>query len=140
MKTKGSLFCLFTVAVLMLTFLTGCDEIFSSSGRHTTTYYDRNDNVYTVMLEVTVKHNKVFSDYDVDIYSDGQYLGTLSDSETEVYTLYLQYGKHRFRFEKSGDSSMNTSVTVNVSHNDYFSYSVKRHNKLNGGIKVTKDT
>lgn len=138
-QTAKLLSAVLAILILLLTCLSGCDELGLSSGSRTTRYYDNHENVYSVMLDVTIKHNRLFSDYDVDVIVDGQTLATMSDSESRTFPLELLQGKHKFRFQKTGDSTFYEDVMVTVNQNDYYSYSIKRHNKLNGGIKVTKE-
>lgn len=139
-KQRAGIFSvLLAVCILMLTCLTGCDELGFTSGSRSNRYYDNHENVYSVILDVTVKHNMLFSDYDVDVIVDGRNLATMSDGENQTFSLELTQGKHKFRFQKTGDTSFYEDVMVTVNRNDYYSYTIKRHNKLNGGITVTKD-
>ena len=131
------LLCLSAVLVLLLTFLTGCDELGLSSGYRSNRYYDNHEEVYSVILDVTVEHNRLFSNYDVDVLVDGSFLATLRDNDYETFSLELTQGRHKFRFQKSGDSSLYTDEMVTINRNEYFTYYLKRHNKLNGGITVS---
>ena len=83
---------------------------------------------YTLQLDVTLEENIIFSTYDVEIAIDGEKLDTVKQGETFTKDIVLTEGKHEFQANKSGDTSLKGTTTINLDADKAFSCSLKSHN------------
>lgn len=71
---------------------------------------------YKVKLNIDFEENLIFSKYDVNVSSSGQYK-TLKHGEDKVLEFYLEEGEHTIIFENDEDSSISKEITINVTAN-----------------------
>ncbi len=89
---------------------------------------------YKVKLNIDFEENLIFSKYDVDVYSSGQY-ETLKHGEDKVIEFYLEEGEHTITFENDEDSSISNEITINVTSNMEVGFKISCHYDK---ISVTK--
>jgi len=87
---------------------------------------------FKVYLLVNVEINAFFSKYDVDVYADDIYCGTVRNSDiSKDYYISMDKGVHTFKFYKSDDSSVCGEITETIREDTALSYFLKRHfNKI----------
>ena len=77
---------------------------------------------FTVQVEIACEENLLFSRYDVNIFIDGELLGTLEHGATDTYTAELVEGEHTLKAEKEDESVVDGTVEFEVSENTELSY------------------
>lgn len=70
--------------------------------------------IFDVSLTVTCVRNMLFSRYDVEVYIDDKYIGTVDHGSFENYELHLGMGSHALKFESSEYSSTNGGVQMSI--------------------------
>ncbi|MBR4049724.1 MAG: hypothetical protein IKK09_04440 [Clostridia bacterium] len=79
---------------------------------------------YEINLRVERVKNLIFSTYDVDIYVDDNFEGTVGNGLTETYTLNLTKGTHTVDFVNAEDSEVYGQVKIDVSKNEDFAFQI----------------
>ena len=77
---------------------------------------------FAVQVEIACEENLLFSRYDVNIFIDGELLGTLEHGATDTYTAELVEGEHTLKAEKEDESVVDGTVEFEVSENTELSY------------------
>lgn len=94
---------------------------------------------YEINLRVERVKNLIFSTYDVDIYVDDNFEGTVGNGLTETYTLNLTKGTHTVDFVNAEDSEVYGQVKIDVSKNEDFAFEVYCYSS-NIDIEMVKGT
>lgn len=80
---------------------------------------------HAVSVEVSCEKNLLFSKYDIDVYVDGEQLGTIDHGSKDTYELKLSEGKHTLRIAESGSTSVDGKTTFKVPDSKRLKYTVK---------------
>lgn len=111
------------------------DKYFSaknSNGYKVTIEYKGNNiihiNIYeqefNVELEVQCVENLIFSKYDVEVYIDDKFEGTLIHGATENYSMMLKKGSHTIKFISKEDSEDTGEIKFDISKNDKLKFKI----------------
>ncbi len=68
----------------------------------------------SLTLEIDCEKNAMFSEYDVDVYVDRNYIATIPHGKSIRQTVILQPSNYRLTFFSAEDSSVSNSVNVSV--------------------------
>lgn len=94
---------------------------------------------YEINLRVERVKNLIFSTYDVDIYVDDNFEGTVGNGLTETYTLNLTKGTYTVDFVNADNSEVFGQVKIDVSKNEDFEFEVYCYSS-NIDIETVKGT
>lgn len=107
--------CLAALCAVLVAFsLTGCGN---TEGASSLPQGDQQ-----VLINVECESNLLFSKYDVDLFINDEYQGTLDHGSTQSFELSLADGTYTLRFAEEGDSSVDGSVEFEVSGNTSLKY------------------
>lgn len=73
---------------------------------------------YNISVEVKCVENWIFSKYDVKLYIDDSYKGTITQGGTENYNVTLNKGKHKLKFVNVEDDNITGEETIEISKNE----------------------
>lgn len=79
---------------------------------------------YDINIEVKCNENLMFSQYDVDVYVDDLYEGTIEHGKTDTYSLTLPKGTYTIRFEDAEDESVTGKIKFEVINNKTFKFEI----------------
>lgn len=79
---------------------------------------------YAVSLEIECVENLLFSKYDVDVYVDDSWQGTISHGTTETYNLNLTKGFYEIKFVSAEDDEVTGTVTIDIYQDESLKYKV----------------
>ena len=100
------------VVVVFVLCFAGCLVGCSSAPRESSSLVNQNETQETKVekyqLDITVSciENLLFSRYDIDVYVDDNFLGTIDHGKEKNFQINLEEGKHSFRVERKGDSDV----------------------------------
>lgn len=89
----------------------------------------KQEKLYQVSISVESTENIFFSKYDVSVKVDKDKVGTIDHGSSAKFDLELSAGKHELRFEKEDDSSIDGTVTFDVTKNIDLSYRISSNRK-----------
>lgn len=84
-------------------------------------------NLYPVHLAYNCAENLIFSTYDVDLYVNGEKIGTLKHGEEKNCIVDLPAGNHALMVTEKGDRSVRGELTLNVTGSIKVDLSVSCH-------------
>ncbi len=116
----------------------------NAEGYQLSIYYEGNNTIiitvkipeYAVDLKVKCDQNLMFSQYDVDVYLDDQYLGTVSHGKERTFSESTYQGIHQLRFEKWDDEAITGEAQIDIQQAGALSISI---HCFNVGISVEGD-
>lgn len=73
---------------------------------------------YTFEVEVDCVENWFFSKYDVKVYVDGSFKGTIEHGTTKYFTLTLTQGNHSIEFVNEDDDDIKGQTKIDITQND----------------------
>lgn len=79
---------------------------------------------YTVSIKVDCVENLMFSQYDVDVYVDDLFQGTISHGGTETFDLILTKGIYDVRFVNVEDEEVTGSVDIDIYQDESLEYKI----------------
>lgn len=79
---------------------------------------------YTVSIKVDCVENLMFSQYDVDVYVDDLFQGTVSHGGTETFDLILTKGIYDVRFVNVEDEEVTGSVEIDIYQDESLEYKI----------------
>lgn len=79
---------------------------------------------YKVNIEVHCVSNLLFNKYDVNVYVDGEQIGTIDHGTDASFDVELEEGKYEVRFEKEDSSSVDGTATIVVSCDTKVKYDI----------------
>lgn len=82
---------------------------------------------YEVTVEVECVENWIFSKYDVDVYVNDSFEGTITHGETEVFELTLTKGSYELKFVSNEDDNATGVVTINIQKAESLKYKISCH-------------
>lgn len=78
-------------------------------------YISISEPEYDITIDIQCKENAVFSKYNVDVYIDGDFEGTVYHGDKESFDVVLKRGKHIISFENEDDDTLNGEIEVEIS-------------------------
>lgn len=75
-------------------------------------------------ISIACRENWFFSQYDVDIYVDDEYVGNLEHGSTDDFSVRIEPEKHELRVVKEGDPSVDGAVSIDSSEHSEFRFSI----------------
>lgn len=82
---------------------------------------------YEVTVEVECVENWIFSKYDVDVYVNDYFEGTITHGETEIFELTLTKGSYELKFVSDEDDNATGVVTINIQKAESLKYKISCH-------------
>lgn len=82
---------------------------------------------YEVTVEIECVENWIFSKYDVDVYVDDSFEGTITHGETETFELTLTKGSYELKFVSDEDDNTTGVVTINIQKSEFLRYKISCH-------------
>lgn len=82
---------------------------------------------YEVTVEVECVENWIFSKYDVDVYVNEYFEGTITHGETEIFELTLTKGSYELKFVSDEDDNATGVVTINIQKAESLKYKISCH-------------
>lgn len=82
---------------------------------------------YEVTVEVECVENWIFSKYDVDVYVNEYFEGTITHGETETFELTLTKGSYELKFVSNEDDNATGVVTINIQKAESLKYKISCH-------------
>lgn len=82
---------------------------------------------YAVTVEIECVENWIFSKYDVDVYVDDSFEGTITHGETEIFELTLTKGSYELKFVSDEDDNATGVVTINIQKAESLKYKISCH-------------
>lgn len=79
---------------------------------------------YVVSLEIECVGNLLFSKYDVDVYVDDSWQGTISHGTTEIYNLNLTRGVYEIKFVSAEDDEATGTVAIDIYQDESLKYKI----------------
>lgn len=79
---------------------------------------------YSVTIEVECVENLIFSKYDVDVYVDDSFEGTITHGDTETFELTLTKGTYTLKFVSDEDDEKDGEVTLHIYQNENLKYKI----------------
>lgn len=79
---------------------------------------------YEVAVEIECVENWIFSTYDVDVYIDDSFEGTIAHGATETYTVTLTKGTYEIKFVCSNDEEVTGAVTIDIHQDESLKYRI----------------
>ena len=82
---------------------------------------------YAVTVEIECVENWIFSKYNVDVYVDDSFEGTITHGETEIFELTLTKGSYELKFVSDEDDNAIGVVTINIQKAESLKYKISCH-------------
>lgn len=79
---------------------------------------------YDISVEIECVENWIFSQYDVKVYINDNYKGTIIHGGTETYNITLNKGKHSIKFVSAEDENLTGNIDVDVSKNETLKFKI----------------
>lgn len=83
-----------------------------------------NEPTSETSINVHCIENLILNEYDLDIYIDEEFIGSLEHGGEETYDVNLSEGEHTLSVESQDDSSIDGSVEFSVVGNNKFSFEI----------------
>lgn len=79
---------------------------------------------FNIGIDVECVENWFFSKYDVEVYVDDNFEGTITHGGTDAYEMVLSKGNHIIRFVSADDETLEGSVEIIVSKDETFKFKI----------------
>lgn len=79
---------------------------------------------YQVNIEVECVENLIFSKYDVDVYVDDSFEGTLTHGTTDTYSVTLTKGTYTVMFANFEDDDVTGTVKIDVTKDENYKFKI----------------
>lgn len=79
---------------------------------------------YDVSIEIECVENLIFSKYDVDVYIDDMFEGTIDHGTTETFDSTMTKGSYEVKFVSAEDDEVTGTVTIDVQKNEALKYKI----------------
>ncbi len=79
---------------------------------------------YDVSIEIECVENLLFSTYDVDVYIDDMFEGTIEHGATETFEVIMTKGTYEVRFENADDDEVIGKVTIDIQKDETLKYKI----------------
>ncbi len=87
-------------------------------------YVSVDEPEFDVSIEIECVENLIFSMYDVDVYIDDEFEGTIPHGDKETYPVVLTKGKHIISFESTEDDTLDGDVEVEILKNETLKFKI----------------
>lgn len=85
---------------------------------------------YKVTMKVECDENWIFSKYDVDIYVDDSFEGSLPHGTDSTYSIILAEGVHNVKFVNSNNDNVTGNAKINVNKDENFKFEISCHSDM----------
>lgn len=79
---------------------------------------------FNANVEIECVENWIFSKYDVEVYVDDSFEGTITHGTSEIYELVLTKGNHTIKFISADDDTLNGSAEIIVSKDETYKFKI----------------
>ena len=79
---------------------------------------------YNVSIEIECVENLLFSTYDVDVYIDDMFEGTIEHGATETFEVTMTKGTYEVKFENAEDDEVTGTVTIDIQKDETLKYKI----------------
>lgn len=80
---------------------------------------------FDIEFQINCRENLLFSQYDVDMYVDDEYIGSIIHGGEETYNKVLTQGEHKIKFVNAEDDSVTGEIDINILKNE--AYEIEIH-------------
>lgn len=87
-------------------------------------YISIDEPEFNTSVEIECVENWVFSKYDVEVYVDDSFEGTITHGASEIYELILTKGNHTIKFVSADDETLDGTVEIIVSKDESFKFKI----------------
>lgn len=87
-------------------------------------YISLDEPEYKVTIEVECVENWIFSKYDVEVYIDDSYEGTITHGDTETFELTLTKGNYVLKFVNDEDDEVDGEVEFYIEKDESLKYKI----------------
>ncbi len=111
------------LSLIFVLSLTACIDTYDGS-------YDYEDNEeeyipeYTVDIEVECVENWIFSKYDIDVYFDDTFEGTVEHGQTEEFSVNVIEGTYNIEFISADDDEISETIEVDIVQDEALKFKV----------------
>lgn len=82
---------------------------------------------FFVAIELDCTPNLIFNKYDMELYVDGNMIGTLTHGRQDIFEIELEKGTYELEITKKGDTSVSGKAAFDVSNTIKVSYGLYCH-------------
>ena len=79
---------------------------------------------YEVSIEIECVENWAFSKYDVDVYIDDSFEGTIDHGTTETFAMTMSKGTYEIRFVNAEDDEVTGTVVIDIHQDESLRYKI----------------
>lgn len=79
---------------------------------------------YEVSIEIECVENWAFSKYDVDVYIDDSFEGTIDHGTTETFAVTMSKGAYEIRFVNTEDDEVTGTVVIDIHQDESLRYKI----------------
>ena len=79
---------------------------------------------YEVSIEIECVENWAFSKYDVDVYIDDSFEGTIDHGTTETFAVTMSKGTYEIRFVNAEDDEVTGTVVIDIHQDESLRYKI----------------
>ena len=90
-------------------------------------YISLEEPKYPVSIEIECVENWFFSKYDVDVYLDNSFKGTISHGSTETFKQTLKKGSHVLKFVSEENDNVSETITINIQKTESLKCTITCH-------------
>lgn len=105
--------------VLLLFSLAACGSEFNATNQTSS-----NEPKCSVTIEIECVENWFFSKYDVDMYIDDLFEGTIPHGETRIFTVLLTKGSHVLKFVSDKNDDLDGKIKINTQTDEKLVYRI----------------
>ena len=87
-------------------------------------YVSIDEPEFNTSVAIDCVENWVFSKYDVEVYVDDSFEGTITHGASEIYELILTKGNHIIKFVSADDETLDGTVEIIVSKDESFKFKI----------------
>lgn len=87
-------------------------------------YININEPEYKVNIEVQCVENWIFSKYDVKVYVDDSFKGTVDHGKTKTFNETLKQGSHKIKFVSAEDENLTGEVKADISKDEDYQFKI----------------
>lgn len=79
---------------------------------------------FDLSIEIECVENLLFSTYDVDVYIDDMFKGTIEHGATETFEATMTKGTYEIKFENAEDNEVTGTVTIDIQKDEILKYKI----------------
>lgn len=85
---------------------------------------DLSEPEFDIEFQIKCRENLIFSQYDVDMYVDDDYIGSIIHGGEETYNKVLTKGEHKVKFVNVEDDSVTGEIDINILKNETYEFEI----------------